>query len=267
MRDEFGDRMKGYEAVSTAVTLDPMLPVYARLDGRSFSKLTKGLDRPFDRRMSRIMIDVTKYLVQETHAAIGYTQSDEISLVWNYSPDSEPLFGGKVQKLSSVLAGIASSKFAVAWDRLFGDNSGAHFDCRILNLPNKSEATNMVLWRTQDGARNAISMAASAHFSHKELQGVSTADRVKMLAERGIAVDDYPVFFKWGTFVRRVPRETTVGPYDFLHIPDDHRPAIGSIITRTFVEEIDMPDKFSKVSNREKFMFDGEGPYVGWNNV
>src|ERR1700761_6891397 len=84
-KDDFGDRMKQvYEAPETERRFLPMLPIYARLDGRSFSRLTKDMARPYDVRMSDAMVDTTKYLVGETHALIGYTQSDEISLVWFY---------------------------------------------------------------------------------------------------------------------------------------------------------------------------------------
>ena len=38
-KDELGDRMKAYEAVYTDVRLPENQPVYARIDGRSFSEL------------------------------------------------------------------------------------------------------------------------------------------------------------------------------------------------------------------------------------
>ena len=39
--DEFGDRMKAYEAVETSRAFDPALPIYARIDGRAFSAFTR----------------------------------------------------------------------------------------------------------------------------------------------------------------------------------------------------------------------------------
>jgi tRNA(His) 5'-end guanylyltransferase len=77
--DDLGDRMKAYEAVETARTLDPALPIYARIDGRSVSTFTRSMRRPFDPRMAAAMISTTKHLVKETDARIGYTQSDEIN--------------------------------------------------------------------------------------------------------------------------------------------------------------------------------------------
>ncbi|KKL92895.1 hypothetical protein LCGC14_1880070, partial [marine sediment metagenome] len=108
MSDNFGDRMKMYEKAESGRRFMPLLPVYARLDGRSFSRFTKGFNRPYDKRMSEAMIDTTKYLVEETNALIGYSQSDEISLVWySDSIDSQIFFDGKIQKMVSVLAALA----------------------------------------------------------------------------------------------------------------------------------------------------------------
>ncbi len=93
MKDDFGNRMKVYEAAETERYFMPLLPVYARIDGRSFSNFTQGMKRPYDERITRAMVETTKYLVEETHARIGYAQSDEISLVWQQEHyKSERLF-------------------------------------------------------------------------------------------------------------------------------------------------------------------------------
>ena len=52
--------------------------------------------------------------------AYGYTQSDEISLLFHSTEDA---FGRKTRKLNSILAGEASAKFSL----LLGDM--ACFDC------------------------------------------------------------------------------------------------------------------------------------------
>jgi tRNA(His) guanylyltransferase len=82
MMGNFGDRMQEYERIEAARQFMPLLPVCARLDGKSFKRFTKGLDRPYDRGLVELMIATATYLVQETQANMGYTQSDEISLVW-----------------------------------------------------------------------------------------------------------------------------------------------------------------------------------------
>lgn len=81
MKDDMGDRLKSYEGVEADRRGMPFLPLCIRLDGKGFSKWTAKLRRPFDERLSTLMKDVTKHLVAVTNARIGYTQSDEISLV------------------------------------------------------------------------------------------------------------------------------------------------------------------------------------------
>ena len=104
-RDDFGSRIKEYERQTTQARLIPLLPIVARLDGKSFSKYTKRMDRPFDAEMSYTMTEVTKYLVEKTHANIGYTQSDEITLCWyNEDPKSQSMFDRKIHKLVGLIS-------------------------------------------------------------------------------------------------------------------------------------------------------------------
>ncbi|MBO0766333.1 MAG: hypothetical protein J2P50_17325, partial [Hyphomicrobiaceae bacterium] len=92
--DDHGDRIKVYEAASE-FKLDVRLPIYARIDGRAFSRFTRGMQRPFDRNLSTAMIATAAGLIERTQARIGYTQSDEISLVFLAdAPHSDMLLGG-----------------------------------------------------------------------------------------------------------------------------------------------------------------------------
>lgn len=69
-------------------------PILVRLDGKAFHTFTKGLQRPFDKRLSDLMVDTTKFLVEQSNATVGYTQSDEISLaIYTEDPNSEVYFG------------------------------------------------------------------------------------------------------------------------------------------------------------------------------
>lgn len=212
-KDDLGDRMKDYEALYSNKLL-PYAPIYIRLDGRSFSKFTKGFDKPFDYRLWRIMNDITKYLVHQTRAKIGYHQSDEISLILlqdDYTQDI--FFDGKIQKLTSVLASMAASYLQFGLMGHFDDMIASkasmipHFDCRVCSLPNKVEATNMILWRALDAHRNAIQGLGQANFSHKKLQGMSCSKIVDALKdEKGIDAYncEYGNHFLYGTFVKKI---------------------------------------------------------------
>jgi len=263
--DSFGDRMKNYESRETDRHFLPFIPVYARIDGRGFSKFTRGAIKPFDPIINDAMSAAAKMLVENTGAIIAYHQSDEISLIWETIETGEEMFfNGKVQKLCSVIASLATAAFIkslLGSERAEWVNRLPHFDARVIQLPNRTEATNMLLWREIDARKNAISMAAHTQFSHKSLQGLSGQDKLKKLAEKGIVWDEFPVAFRRGSFMRRVTREIAMDESTRLRIPEAKRPEPGFLIERSMIEVIDMPP-FNEVVNRNAVIFDGADPVV-----
>jgi tRNA(His) 5'-end guanylyltransferase len=272
--DDFGNRMKDYEGAEAERRLIPMLPVCARLDGRCFSKFTQKMKRPYDERLSRLMIEVTKHLVKETNACIGYTQSDEISLVWYYKEyNSEMMFSRKVHKLTSILASECTAHFNWMFYRpgFFGDPGWlsrsdvkprpAVFDCRVWQVPTTAEAANVFLWREQDATKNAISMAAQSVYSHKQLQNKNGSEMKKMLSQKDIDFNDYPSFFKRGTFVQRREKTCKLTPKEIIELPPHHaaRKNPDLKFMRTEIVILEMP-KFSSVKNRENVIFKREEP-------
>jgi tRNA(His) 5'-end guanylyltransferase len=262
-----GDRIKGYEA-STESRLLPRLPVVVRLDGRSFSKFTKGMKRPFDDQFRQAMIETTKYLVEQTHAKIGYTQSDEISLVLYTEnvQNGSVLFDGRIQKIASNFASMASVKFLLEMQKRFpkkvdGTKTLPSFDCRVFAVPSKTEATNAIYWRVQDCVKNSISMVAQCNFSHKELQGLDGKQmQYKLLTERDINWNNFSSNEKQGTFVRKEKVQVKLDEERLAKIPEDKRPE-GGMVTRGKMVEIDMPN-FLKVANRNEVIFDGSQPVL-----
>lgn len=255
--DDFGNRMKAYEAVETKRRFDVSLPVYARIDGRAFSSFTRGMARPFDIRMTTAMVETTRQLVQHTHARMGYVQSDEISLVWQADGDgSDIFFSGKIQKMVSVLASLAAAKFVTVCPEGYADRL-PHFDCRVFQLPSRTEAANAFLWRAMDCKKNAISMVAQSLFSAKQLHGKNQSDMHRMVAEAGVVFDEFPVAFRRGTFLRRETVSRMLSANELARIPENHRPT-GPVL-RTAIEAIDMPE-FNRVANREAVIFEGEPP-------
>jgi tRNA(His) guanylyltransferase len=253
--DDFGERMKALESAETLRRLSVNLPIYARIDGRAFSTFTRGMARPFDERMTFAMIETTKYLVEKTHARMGYTQSDEISLIWLAEGErSDIFFSGKVQKMVSVLASMAAAKFATVCPDAYRDRL-PHFDARVFGLPNKTEGANVFLWRAMDARKNAISAVAQSAFSHKQLFEKGQADMLTMLSELGIDFDAFPEKFKRGSFVRRTVKMRELEPYELERIPEQHRPS--GPVQRSEVIVVSMP-AFNEVMNREGVIFDGE---------
>jgi tRNA(His) guanylyltransferase len=252
LEDEFGDRMKAYERVETARKLNPHLPIYARIDGRSFSSFTRGMVRPFDLRMIEAMVETTRYLVDETHARLGYTQSDEISLIWlAETAQSDVFFSGKVLKMASVLASMAAAKFARVCPPGFEDRL-PHFDCRVFQLPSQTEGANAFLWRAMDARKNAIQMVAQRHFSPKQLHGKGQRDMLAMLAEIGVDFEALPKAFKRGSFLQRETKARELSPEEMARIPEQHRPT-GPVL-RSSVVTLDLPP-FNEIEDRVSIVF------------
>jgi tRNA(His) 5'-end guanylyltransferase len=263
MGDALGDRMKGYEARESERRFLPMVPVCARIDGRGFSGFTRGMDRPYDLAMQELMVATTCILVEETHARIGYTQSDEISLVWQSErSDSSIFFDHRVSKLTSVLAALATVtfcrllQFTIHSERI---RLSPHFDCRVWQVPNRTEAANVFLWREQDATKNAISMATRSVYSHKEMDHKSGPEMQEMLFARGINFNDYPAAFKRGSWVRRETAFRELSGEELARIPEQHRPT--GPVERSSVVRLEMP-RFGSVTNREAVIFDGAKPEI-----
>lgn len=264
MKDSFGDRMKFYESFETERRLMPLLPVVARMDGICFHNFCRKLNRPYDERLSNLMVALTIKLAKEFNANCGYTQSDEISLGWNIENyESEMFCDGKILKLNSHLASKTSVKFNKLLPDYMPEKVGeeACFDARIMNLPNPVEATNMFLWRELDAARNSVQMAGRSYFSHKQLHGKNGSAIQEMLfQEKGINWNDYPSFFKRGTFILR--RKIIEKP-DLSKVPEKYRDRVNPDlpIEKSEFIKYDMPP-FSKVANRERVLFFGEKPVL-----
>lgn len=261
-KDTFGDRMKMYESTTCDIKMLPLIPIIARLDGKSFSNFTRGLKRPYDERLSKLMIETTKYLVKETNANCGYTQSDEITLMWyTDDPKSQIYFSGRFFKMVSDLASMASVFFNKELKYYIPEKADKmpRFDCRVYNVPTLKEAVNAFLWREQDATKNSITMAASEYYSHKFLMGKNGNDKQELLFEKGINWNDYPSFFKRGTYIQRKRVFTKFSTEELERLPSKHnaRKNPDMKIERWVIKELDLPP-LMKVENKVEVIVFGE---------
>lgn len=258
-KDGLGDRCKEYELAEAGRRAMRGLPLFARLDGRAFHTFTRDLKRPYEEGMSRAMIETTRYLVHEMTALVGYTQSDEITLAW-FEPSqsvSDYAFDGRFQKLASVLAGMASAKFCQLIRDLLPHKVDAlpHFDCRVWQVPTLDDAADVFVWREDDATKNSISMAAGAHYTDAELLGKSSSAKQELLWQKGINWNDYPAFFKRGTYLQRRTVARTLTDAELARIPAQHRPPADATFQRTQVVELDLPP-VRKIANLAAALFE-----------
>lgn len=208
MEDTFGERMKNYEYV-TRNYLTNRVPVIIRIDGKAFHNFTKGLDKPCDKVFLQAMAQTTKELCEQIpRVIIGYTQSDEISLVMmnTSNKNSDLWFSNNLSKVISVSASIATLEFNKAFGNLaiqFDMDNGtmfdnpakdskyrskiftACFDSRAFNIP-EEEIINYFIWRQKDCQKNAVSSTARTMFSHSELLNLNQQQQKdKMFNEKG----------------------------------------------------------------------------------
>lgn len=186
-----------------------------RVDGRAFHTLTRGMTRPFSITFMQAMDQVGVALCTEVQGAqFAYIQSDEVSvLLTDFGPQQEPWFGGVVQKMTSVSASIASNAFNASIGLKDPEQPWrervAQFDARVFTVPSREEAINYFLHRQRDCHVNAVSMAAEAVFSSKQLLHMGTGERMLLLESRDrMSFEDaYPQGFRLGRVAIRIPEQ------------------------------------------------------------
>lgn len=202
--EQLDRRMRVYETAHDHCVL-PGMHMVARIDGRSFSQLTRGhatetFEAPYDVRFRDAMVATLEHLVTSAGFSVllGYTQSDEMSLLFKRD---EALFGRKLRKYLSVLAGEASAKFSLTLGTL-----GA-FDARISQFPGVDDVVDYFRWRSEDAHRNALNghsywllrrQGLDDHAATEKLKGVSVADRNELLFRAGINFNDVPAWQRRG---------------------------------------------------------------------
>lgn len=199
--DELDQKMRVFETAADYCVL-PGVFMVARLDGRSFTRLTKEtcqFEAPFDERLRDLMVETAESLMTcGFQVRYAYTESDEISLLFE---QDERLFGRKLRKYNSTLAGEASATFSLLLGRR------ATFDCRLSQLPNASLVIDYFRWRNEDAARNALNAYCywtlrksgfDERSATQRLHGLSVAQKNELLFGYGINFNEVPSWQKRG---------------------------------------------------------------------
>lgn len=229
-----GDRMKEYENVSR-IKLPRRAYTIIRSDGKNFHSYAKGLQKPFDEALVDDMDATAAYLCKNIMGAkFAFVQSDEISILLTDfdTIDTQAWFDNNLQKMCSVSASMATSKFNelrvkryLERELGFNFNAGsdaepkviidgkeklakllslpkaAEFDSRVWQIPQRSEVANYFIFRQQDATRNSIASVAQSLYSPKELNGKSSDAQQEMIFQKGINWNDYPSKYKRGRII------------------------------------------------------------------
>lgn len=266
---DLAKRMKKYEAVQKGVLMT-RTPVIIRIDGKAFHTFTRGFQRPFDKVLIKAMQETTKYLCENIQGCVlGYTQSDEISLVLvDYRRfETSAWFDYEIQKMCSIAASMATMTFNKCFEKNVNDwigknapgfheawrnpedeklyhaylnayEKGAMFDARVFNIP-KEEVTNCIYWRQLDASRNSVQMVGQANFSHNELQGKS-CNRIQdmLMTQKNINWNDFPVYLKRGSCCVKEKYFIPDGKgKDYKDIDGTGEPVLGTYRSRWIVDK------------------------------
>ena len=202
--DDLDARMRIFETNHDQCVL-PGLYIVARIDGRSFTRLTRDrhhFEAPYDLRVRDLMLEATRHLMScGFQAMYGYTQSDEISILFH---PNENIFSRKERKFISILAGEASARFSLS----LGDI--AAFDARLSLLPTADLVVDYFRWRMEDAARNCLNgycywtlrkQGQSAENAAQTLKGLAKAQKHDLLFSTGINFNDIASWQKRGSGV------------------------------------------------------------------
>lgn len=217
---DFDKRMKEYERASKGY-LSKRTPVLIRVDGRAFHTFTRGFSKPYDKVLNKSMQDTMKYLCKNVQGCVlGYTQSDEITLVLVDYDDikKSSWLDYEVQKICSIVASMTTMQFNKVFRNnieeysqlreCFGgqlliykraEEMGAMFDARCFNVP-ENDVCNAIIWRQRDAEKNSISSLGQAYFTDKELHGKKGNEVQDMLMEKfKVNWNDVETKFKRGS--------------------------------------------------------------------
>ena len=205
--NQIADTMKQYERANST-TLDPNKPIVIRLDMRAGGSFVRGLEKPWDDAFTQAMSTTAQKLAEQVQGAqLAYVGSDEITLLLFNNSEKEhftPFFNGKLQKIVSITAAMATAEFNKKWLGLIETEENlerkellqsklfsARFDSRAFNIDGDvRDALLSVWWRVTDVARNSVQMLARHHFSQKQLNGIGTKEMLIKLESIGHHWDD-----------------------------------------------------------------------------
>jgi tRNA(His) guanylyltransferase len=180
-----------------------------RVDGKNFSRYTKSMrqDFPFNDAFTDRMISVALLLAEEVEGSIfAFVGSDEVSVIFqDLGEKTEKWFGGRIQKIASVAASVATAAFNKNTEDL------TFFDARVFDLgPSYENVLSYLNERRRSVQINSISMYASHFYSHKILQNMSTKARLSLLEEDNRPWQNLPARDKEGLLIYKIEIEKPV---------------------------------------------------------
>lgn len=188
---------------------EPQEAIILRLDGKNFSSLKRKFKWQAATALNPTFVEVMqklcKLLCEEYTPLVAFVGSDEISLVFQNEAPSEHPFGGRVQKLCSLVAAYTSYHATTLFREasLISGPDPVLFDCRVI-FCDPLEVPSYLQSRAYDVHRNALRTDAQRSLSHKQLMGLGDSG-IMAKHERGeLALSEECVRYYGHVFRREV---------------------------------------------------------------
>jgi tRNA(His) 5'-end guanylyltransferase len=193
--------MKDHEIYSN---LRAVAPCFVRADGRNFRKTLSNLKckQPYDLRFAKVMADTAELLICTSgfSPALAFTFSDEISLLFCELP-----YGGRIEKLSSVVASYISSAFTLKMPL----NKPVAFDCRVVPV-GAYDIQTYLTWRQAEAWRNHVNAYGyyclrkagfSGREAHEKLRNMTSHEIHEVVFAHGVNLAKTPAWQRRGILI------------------------------------------------------------------
>lgn len=212
------DRIESYSE-ATNVKLLPRIPLIINVNGRSFSKNTSLLDKPYCPKFAECMFSTMTKLCSDIDGSVfAYQHGDEITLAIrnDQNVDTTPWYDNKVQKICSAVSSIATMYFNTCAEAIDLNLLGEPiFITQVFAVPNIAEATNVFVYKQQQNFQTSIQFACFYELLRKYdkptikemLAGLSVDEKVDLLnQECNIDFNEYPAPYRRGAACYKVPK-------------------------------------------------------------
>lgn len=183
----------------------PDMPLFVRLDGWAFHRLTKNLKlkKPFDKFFTSCLVKATSEFFLPFNPSLAYVFSDEISLLFLKNTTFK-----RVEKIDSVFSGYAASILSRQLNKKYKVDK-LSFDCRCIPMPKKS-INKYLIWRQAEAFRNHVNLYAqyalakeglNSRVISKRLKGLKSDELRKLLLNKNIYPYKTPAWQRRGVLL------------------------------------------------------------------
>lgn len=187
------------------------IPVIIKIDGRSFTRVTRNTTKPFCQKTMALLNGTMLALAKQIDGVVfGYQYSDKIILALrnDRNRDEDPWFGNKVQKMASVAASSATYEFMTQYWEMDSPpqlDGSITFAAHAFGVPSIRETVNYLIYRQFRCMQSAVDEAVRSVLwsrygsqTHAILEDKNMKDRKQILDEAGFEFDSVPAAFRHG---------------------------------------------------------------------